>query len=83
MIDDQKLLILQRISEDDKTLEVLREVMLEEVIGKPNLNLNNEELGAETRAKEVAKQMIETAIKTIKRLKNNKPNNKSELNPGK
>ena len=59
-MDDAKQLLLQRLSEDDKMLEAIRiEILSSLDHKKPSLELNNENLGAEVRALEKAKELLE------------------------
>ena len=82
-MDDTKKVYLQRLAEDEKTLEALKEELLNSLDDKkPNLELNNEDLGANTRGKELAKQMVEEGIKNIKRLKVIKSKVGQDANPG-
>ena len=82
-MDDTKKIYLQRLAEDEKTLEALKEELLTSLDDKkPNLELNNKDLGANTRGRELAKQMVEEGIKNIKRLKVIKRSERENQNPG-
>lgn len=81
-MDDTTKLLLQRLAEDDKTLEAIRESLMEEIVTKPNLSLNNELLGAEIRAVEIAKQLIMEGLRNIKKLKVIERSGQQDKNPG-
>ena len=81
-MEDNTKLLLQRLAEDDKTLEAIREVLLEQTNVKPNLSLSNELLGAEIRAAEIAKQIVTEGLRNIKKLKIITRSEQSDKNPG-
>lgn len=81
-MDDNTTLLLKRLAEDDKTLEAIRVSLTEEVTSKPNLSLNNELLGAEIRAIEIAKQLITEGLRNIKKLKSASRSEQQDKNPG-
>ena len=81
MLDEHKLL-LQRLAEDDKLLKALQEAMSEVIDTKPNLLLNDEQLGQTIRAREEAKRIVEEGIKSIKRLHITEKVDRNINNPG-
>lgn len=74
--------ILKRFADDEKLYEAVRTELLESLKTKRlDLGLNNDELGAEVRARERAKEMVDEGLKNIRRLKISEVTRET-LNPG-
>lgn len=72
---------LQRLADDERLTEILEQALLSALDDRnPNLSLTNEELGAETRAKAEAKELVKKGLEQIKELKNYKVG-KNKSNP--
>jgi predicted acetyltransferase len=83
-MEDDKKLILMSLAENEKLLDAIEEEMIDSIDSrKPNLSLNNQELGEQTRAKEIAKEMVSEGLKTIKKLKIKKTVGQDNNCPGK
>lgn len=78
-MDENKKALLQNFADDLRTFEAVKEILLEQEFSY-NLSLDNENLGAEVRAGEKAKQLVETGFKKIKQMRTNEKVGK-EKNP--
>ena len=83
-MDDTKKVYLQRLAEDEKTLEALKEFLLDSVdANKLKVeNGDNALLGEKFRALVQARELLEEGIKNIKRLKVIKRSEREEKIPG-
>lgn len=83
-MEDENKLILMGLAEDEKMLSALEEEMVISIDSKkPNLSLNNQELGEQTRAKEIAKEIVREGLKNIKKLKTKERVGQANECPGK
>ena len=82
-MDDSKLLLLQKFSDDQATMDAVKEELLKSMDNKKlDLLLDNENLGADIKAREKAKQLIDEGFKTLKRLNIKKAVEREIKNPG-